>query len=175
MITCDACSQAFSRKPSEQQEGAGMVMERYRWDDTLVVNGRTIRTQEHPTVCSAACRARLLADRSWLTDMPQPQWDGEGACALPGSLCDPEDVCQKCGRPAREHRFYMHAGKVTAVEPPPPVTLSATVTLTEPESIYELCQCGHARMLHTPPPAAGISCAGPHCVCAQFYPKEITP
>lgn len=111
-MLCASCERSFSSKPSEQAAGSGPVTIRYRWSDGLVVNGRIIRKRAHPTVCSEACRAKLLADRSWLRDdVPTPlQWDEDGACSLPGSLCHPNDICRRCGRAAREHPLYVTRG-----------------------------------------------------------------
>ena len=42
---------------------------------------------------------------------PPRQWDGDGPCNLPGSLCAPDDVCAKCGALALEHPAYRGAAR----------------------------------------------------------------
>lgn len=62
-----------------------------------------------------------------MTDKASPpplQWDHEGACTLPGSLCEPDDVCARCGYLAKEHPLYgkppitdaFHRGQALALQ-----------------------------------------------------------
>lgn len=49
---------------------------------------------------------------------PPRQWDHDGACSLPGSLCKPDDECARCGFPAKEHPLYPKPKAVVPVPVP---------------------------------------------------------